>query len=57
MFRDMKCPECGEKAWYEVIDVGTGLMQVSPATCSCDWVQGCSHDEYLKHIGEAADNV
>jgi hypothetical protein len=53
----IKCPECNGNAYFDTVDIGVGYQQITPATCSCGWFQGCDPGAYLKFIGEAADNV
>ena len=34
------CPDCGKKAYYDVVDIGVGLTQCGPAGCDwCGWIQ------------------
>ena len=50
----MDCPQCGEKAEADFVDIGVGEQQVSPYYCpNCGWCQQIP--EYDDLIAEAGD--
>lgn len=38
----MRCPNCGEEAWRDSVDVGVGIIH-GPYGCPCGWSE---YEEY-----------
>ena len=48
----MKCPECGDEAWRDEVDVGVGIIY-GPYGCPCGWSE---QEEYRHHPDPRIDS-
>jgi ssDNA-binding Zn-finger/Zn-ribbon topoisomerase 1 len=44
----VKCPNCGQDAEADFVDIGVGEQRVSPWGCPhCHWIENTSVDEFI----------
>jgi sarcosine oxidase delta subunit len=50
----MNCPQCGEKAEADFVNIGVGSQQISPYYCpNCGWAQ--DSPDYDSYVDEAIE--